>query len=665
MCLALRISLLWILLSLGITRAEIIVETQKLFFLTNEEVAIPVSYSGAGINYRVKNYSGDVILQGLQADRHLELGLFGPGYYTLELSAGSDVLTTNFAVMTPIVANTAWPFGAQTHFAQSHNPALLPAFKAAGIAHIRDEQYWSWLEQQQGVFEFPQHYEDYMNAAQTNGIQPLMVLTWSNPFYDYDEGEFTFPYSDGGRAGFVRYTREVLNRWGNQIKDVELWNEPNGFFFGGPANSDRPFYYTELLKQVYSAVKQLRPDVKVAAGVTFPIAHGFFQRLFENGALSYMDVASIHPYGVIDTLPLEVGELRDLMSKAGQVKPVWVTEYSYGPIDDSDAEQAKAATELAQQAAMMLSIGIERMYYYLAQDDDNFPVRGLLGRQNDPRGWFRPHPSYAAYATLIRQLGGATFQGRMPTSLSVYAMRFQKGGEQVISLWSQFPATVALEGSGSVKAVSVVGTPITINPAAITIGPSPIYLSGNVTSISELLNPVLADSRSGFGKNQGENGWSYGYAELGSADPYFPDAFQHMEWRIWRSDNYRWIVPGGEFPFGGQDSLHPSDGAWAIRRWKSNTTGLVTLTGQLARGGGGDGVGIRIFVDGQEVYSRVLEPDEAAEYSVPNVQVSVGTKIDFAVTAFGTSDYDATIHTSTVLRQNSGTPNPPRNLGIQ
>ena len=121
------------------------------------------------------------------------------------------------------------------------------------------------------------------------------------------------------------------------------------------------------------------------------------------------------------------------MSQAGQIKPVWVTEYSYGASDDSDVEQAKAATELAQQAAMMLSIGIERMYYYLAQDDDSFPVRGLLGWQNDPRGWFRPHPSYAAYATVIRQLGGATFQGRMPTSLSVYAMRFQKDGEQVIS----------------------------------------------------------------------------------------------------------------------------------------------------------------------------------------------------------------------------------------
>ena len=288
---ALRIGVLWMFLSLAVIRAEITVETQKLFFVTSEEVALPVSYSGAAINYRVKNYSGDVVLQGEQSDRQLELGLFGPGYYTLELSSGSDELTTNFAVMTPIVADPAWPFGAHTHFAQSHDPALLPAFKAAGIAHIRDEQYWSWLEQQQGVFEFPQHYVNYMGAAKANGIQPLMVLTWSNRFYDYDEGDFTFPYTDSGRAGFVNYTRHVLNRWGSQIKDVELWNEPGADFFQGPATSNRPDYYTQLLKQVYPAVKQLRPDLKVVAGATFPIQHGFFQELFKRDALSYMDAA--------------------------------------------------------------------------------------------------------------------------------------------------------------------------------------------------------------------------------------------------------------------------------------------------------------------------------------------------------------------------------------
>ena len=83
------------------------------------------------------------------------------------------------------------------------------------------------------------------------------------------------------------------------------------------------------------------------------------------------------------------------------------------------------------------------------------------------------------------------------------------------------------------------------------------------------------------------------------------------------------------------------------------------------RGAEGAGVGIRIFVDGQEVYSRVLEPDEAADNSVPNVQVDIGSKIDFAVTAFGNPDYDATVHRLTVLRENSENPNPPRKLGIQ
>ena len=278
---SIALSVLWTLVALAMTHAEIIVDTQKLFFMTNEEVALPVSYSGATINYRVTNYSGEIVSQGQQTGTALVLGLFGPGYYTLELTDANDTDFTSFVVMTPITTNTAWPFGAHTHFAQFHDPGLLPALKAAGIAHIRDEQYWGSIEEQPGVFTYPQRFLDYMDAAQTNGIQPLMVLSFSNPFYDYDQGDYTFPYSESGRAGFVNYTRNLLQRWGTQIKEVELWNEPAGNFFLGPATANRPEYYTSLLKQVYPAVKQLRSDVKVVAGATFPIQQGFFRELFE------------------------------------------------------------------------------------------------------------------------------------------------------------------------------------------------------------------------------------------------------------------------------------------------------------------------------------------------------------------------------------------------
>ncbi len=658
---ALRISVLWMLLSLAMTRAEMIVETQKLFFGTNEEVVMPVSYSGAAINYRVKNYSGGVVLQGQQAGTELELGLFDPGYYTLELTDANDTDFTSFVVMTPITANTAWPFGAQTHFAQFHDPDLLPALKAAGIGHIRDEQYWGSLEEQRGVFTYPQKFVDYMGAAQANGIQPLIVLTWSNPFYDYDQGDLTFPYSESGRAGFVNYTRNLVQRWGTQIKEVELWNEPGGNFFLGPATANRPEYYTLLLKQVYPAVKQLRSDVKVVAGATFPIQQGFFRELFEREALAFMDAASIHPYGVIDALPLQVEELRNLMRQFGPVKPIWVTEHSYSPLDNSAAEQKKAAIELAQQVTLMLSIGIERMYYYLAQDDGIFPVRGLLGEPDLEAGSFRPHPTFAAYATVIRQLGGKAFEGRVPTSLSIYAMRFQN----TLALWSRFPATVALPGSGTLSAVDIVGAPLTLNRAALELGPEPIYISGNVTGITELINPVVADSTSGVAKTQGANGWSYGYTDLGSGDPYTPANFRPMQWQIWRSDDYRWVAPGRDSPFAEYNGMHPAGGTWAIRRWESNFSGVVTLTGHIGLSEGGDGVGIRIFVDGYEVYSRLLNPDESTEYSVPNIQVTVGSKVDFAVTAFGNADSDQTLHTSTILRQSNDQPNPPRNLGIQ
>ena len=45
---------------------------------------------------------------------------------------------------------------------------------------------------------------------------------------------------------------------------VEIWNEVNaGTFIKGPATQDKAYYYAELLKTVYPAIKAARPDVRV------------------------------------------------------------------------------------------------------------------------------------------------------------------------------------------------------------------------------------------------------------------------------------------------------------------------------------------------------------------------------------------------------------------
>ena len=112
--------------------------------------------------------------------------------------------------------------------------------------------------------------------------------------------------------------------------------------------------------------------------------------------------------------------------------------------------------------------------------------------------------------------------------------------------------------------------------------------------------------------------------------------------------------------------MHPAGGTWAIRRWESNLVGTVTLTGHVGLDdGGGDGVGLRIFVDGREVYSQHLTPGDSGEYSVPDVKRMSAARLILRSMPSGTRTTTPRCTPSTIVRQNDGNPNPPRNLRIQ
>ena len=633
--------------------ATIVVEGIGNLFHANQSAEIHVSADGQSIEWQATDYFGDPVVGGM-TDGIIQVGNLPPGWYELNLTAGQETKKTSFAIVEPTPLSVSAPFGVHTHFAQSHNPAIIPLLAKAGISHIRDEHYWGYIEEhQQGQYQVPEGWQSWMDAIQAAGINPLMVLTWSNPFYDYEAGDFTLPYTANGKQGYVNYALFLLSHYGNRIKAVEVWNEVNaGTFIRGPATADRAFYYTELLKSVYPAIKGTRPDVTVVAGATVPTAHGFFRDIFANGALDYMDAASIHPYGSNESLPLEVEELRNLMG--GQVKPIWITEFG---IDTGDARRQEAAANLAQTVVMALSANIERIYYYLAQDDGNFSTRGLMADSWDNN---RPHPSLVTYSTLIHQLSGATAAGRFATSPSTYAMKFQRGADQITAIWSNFPVTVSLATTEALKVTNVVGRGVLRMPASgtVSLGLSRDvqYIVGPVKGVTEVNATVIADSMSGMTNVQGGNGWFYGYGDASN--------FTQMEWKIWGTDNYRWIG-GDKYPFGDGGGLHPTGGDWAIRRWVSDRSGTVILSGKFSRGGGGDGTLLRILVNGAQIFATQIDPDEEGTYTVEGVQIQPGTVIDFAVDAIGDSNFDATNMTSVIEREaTQEVPRPPTNLRV-
>jgi len=108
---------------------------------------------------------------------------------------------------------------------------------------------------------------------------------------------------------------------------------------------------------------------------------------------------------------------------------------------------------------------------------------------------------------------------------------------------------------------------------------------------------------------------------------------------------------------GAQPSAAKGAQYWAVRRWTSTVAGPVHLVGDVERGDPhGDGVGCNIFLDGQQVYSKLIPP-KGQEAIDLNITVKQGSRLDFAITPGpGTdSSFDSTGFHVSIL-----TPTPPK-----
>lgn len=654
------------LLAPPLAHAAITLEQAKTgnIFLTTETVTVPLRCDGDRVEWSATDFSGAVVRSGYVTPSGgratISPALGRRGYFELRLvekKSGATVSekTTKFAVVTPLALTGAdvSPFGVQTHSAQGGDQRVYSLFARAGVAHFRDEQYWEHIERQKGVYTYPAAFTDFMANAATAKMQPFITLDWSNPLYDYGAGMFTAPHTDAGRSGYADYGVEIVRKY-PALKHVEIWNEYNaGTFITGPATANKPYYYKRMLETAAVRIRAARPDVKIVAGGTVPVTHGFLRDVFAQGAMPHLDVVSVHPYRKTpEGVDAEIAELRELIKRnnGGAEKPVWASEFSYEV--NSPADQKEAATYLAQIVTLMLSQKVERMYYYLGVDDAAFPHRGLLAAADDPRGPLVPHPAYVAYANLIRQLKGHSFHSRFAgTASSTYAFRFQNGTTRMNVLWAARPVTVALKTTSSLVVTDLMGQSRAVSPnggvVKLQLGRDAQYVRGPVTAVVEQGNTLLADSLSGYSAAQGANGWSYGSADVGSG-PYDPNRFAPMRWDYAGDNAVCWL--SNLWHFVAVEQMHPSS-AWAVRRWTSNTAGTVTLKCKVSRAGGGDGVGINVYVDGTHVYSRILRPDESDAFDISNCAVKVGSKVDFTVNQNGESSYDSTGFSVQIVRQ--------------
>jgi len=162
---------------------------------------------------------------------------------------------------------------------------------------------------------------------------------------------------------------------------------------------------------------------------------------------------------------------------------------------------------------------------------------------------------------------------------------------------------------------------------------------------------VIADSVREYSGEQGGHGWSYGYFDMNIADGRFlPMTHRNGTWRADSSRFYTNLSVTGGMPHG----LITSGGReqrehWAVRRWRSDYSGRVRISGRVGKfDGRGDGVTVRVDVNGVEVWSQRLGPYALGTNYSFFTEVTDGANVDFIVTPHRSDFADSTIFTAVI-----------------
>jgi hypothetical protein len=305
----------------------------------------------------------------------------------------------------------------------------------AGVKWSREDFSWQRIEPQPGEFHWD-YYDKLLDTARRNGITVYAIVgywtSWSKN------------YTSEGVDQYVAFLRQLVRRYQDRIKQWEIWNEPNIFFWQGPKA-----LYAEMLKKSYKAIKETDPAAQVLGLSTAGIDFKFIDEMLRLGAP--FDVLTIHPYrkqfddrAFIDDLK-RVSEQVKLPE--GLPRPVWLTEMGWATHvphhalrqDFEPVTQRAQAELLARVYLCSIVSGVEpRTFWYDFRDDgsDPFYFEHTLGtlRQDG-----RPKPAYLAYATLTRVLEGMKFAGAVDASAGNFAFHFRsdhEGGGEVIAVWN-------------------------------------------------------------------------------------------------------------------------------------------------------------------------------------------------------------------------------------
>ncbi|MHB1035530.1 MAG: endo-1,4-beta-xylanase [Pirellulales bacterium] len=366
------------------------------------------------------------------------------------------------------------PFGMGLYLNRYRGPEMERAAamaRDAGVKWSREDFHWGQIEPEKGRFDWSFH-DNLVACAKRNGITVYAIVagwpSWSKA------------YTEEGADQYAVFLQELIRHYKGEIRQWEIWNEPNIFFWQGPRE-----LYASLLIKSYAAAKQADPTAEILGLSTAGIDYNFIQQMLAKK--TPFDILTIHPYRkVLDDQAFidDLKRVSDLVKLPdGRRRPVWLTEMGWATHTPHNAlGQDFQPNTLRVQAEMIarsylcsIVSGVEpRTFWYDFRNDGDDPVyfehtMGIVYRD------FSPKPAYQAFATLTEVLKEKRFDGPVPAPQGTFAFRFRPerpDGDAVIALWNPTgDAVVTLEvAAPRATLVNTIGERSRIEAAAVLGG---------------------------------------------------------------------------------------------------------------------------------------------------------------------------------------------------
>ncbi len=215
----------------------------------------------------------------------------------------------------PPIEEDAFQVGIQVQYSLDLNPDNQDGWMRdvrdnLGLNWFKMQVRWEDVEPVQGTYDWSKVRLAVASARRNN--MRMMISLVTAPEWARQPGVDTSKHGPpADYANYTRMLRRMLERWGDDIHAIEIWNEQNLDREWMSVNGLNAEDYTELLRVSYETIKSINPNIIVISGALSPGGgwqepdgrisaiddFAYLDGMISAGFLEYTDCVGVHHNG--------------------------------------------------------------------------------------------------------------------------------------------------------------------------------------------------------------------------------------------------------------------------------------------------------------------------------------------------------------------------------